>query len=121
QLFSINNQNPALLVYNYYTSFQAGALIESRTLTSDSANQKSVGGNLNYLVIAFPVKMNKWTTSVGLMPYSNVNYKIAYTDTVINSNTPMSVLEQGDGGLSQLYWSNGVRINKNFTVGLKAT
>src|SRR5688572_32980689 len=56
QYWSINNQNPALLVFNYYTTFQAGMLVESRTLKSDSIKQKSANGNLNYLVIAFPVK-----------------------------------------------------------------
>src|SRR5687767_7724619 len=60
QFWSINNQNPALLVFNYYTCFQAGALIESRTIKSDSINQKGVNGNLNYLVVAFPVKRGRW-------------------------------------------------------------
>jgi hypothetical protein len=120
QIFSINNQNPALLVYNYYTTFQGGALFESRSLTGDTASQKSSGGNMNYLVISFPVKVNKWTTSAGLMPFTHVNYKISYFENIANSTNQTSVLEQGDGGLTQFYWSNGVRINKSFTVGLKA-
>src|SRR6185436_6914695 len=44
QFYSINNQNPALLVFNFFTSFQAGALVESRTLKSDTLSQKSVNG-----------------------------------------------------------------------------
>lgn len=126
QFWSINNQNPALLVFNYYTSFQAGALLESRTLKSDSLSQKGVNGNLNYLVTAFPIKPGKWTTSVGLMPYTNVNYKLRYQEPVIDNTTELpidtaGVVERGDGGLTQLYWSNGVRITKDFSVGLKAT
>jgi len=128
QFWSVNNQNPALLVYNYYTGFQTGALIESRTIKSDSISQKGVNGNLNYLVTAFPIKPGKWTTSVGLMPYTNVNYKLVYEEPVIDNNNPndppvdtAGVLERGDGGLTQLYWSNGVRVHKNFSVGLKAT
>jgi len=31
------------------------------------------------------------------------------------------VLEEGDGGLTQLYWSNGVRLTKDIAVGLKAS
>jgi len=126
QTWSLNNQNPALLVYNYYTVFQAGALIESRTLKSDTASQKSVGGNLNYLVTAFPIKPGKWTTSIGLMPFTNINYKLQYLEQVIDNSTGLpvdtaSVLEQGSGGLSQLYWSNGVRINQDFSIGAKIT
>src|SRR5688572_880713 len=56
QFWSVNNQNPALLVFNYYTVFQAGALVESRKLSGDTTSQKNVNGNLNYLVTAFPVK-----------------------------------------------------------------
>lgn len=126
QFWSINNQNPALLVYNYYTSFQAGAVVESRNIKSDSLSQKSVNGNLNYLVTAFPIKPGKWTTSVGLMPFTNVNYKLSYEEPVISTATGLpvdtaGVLEQGDGGLNQLYWSNGVRITDDFSVGLKAS
>lgn len=124
QFWSLNNQNPALLVYNYYTVFQAGALVESRTLKSDTMSQKSVNGNLNYLVTAFPIKPGKWTTSIGLMPYTNIKYKLQYLEQVIDNATNLpvdtaSVLEQGSGGLSQLYWSNGVRIHEDFSVGAK--
>lgn len=126
QFWTINNVNPALLVFNYNTSFQAGMLVESRTIKSDSIKEKGIYGNLNYLVVAFPVKPGKWTTSVGLMPFTNVNYKLTYTDEVIDNSTGMpidtaGVLEQGSGGLNQFYWSNGVRIHKDFSVGLKAT
>jgi len=62
-----------------------------------------------------------WTTSTGLMPYSSVNYKIQYLSTVDGSQLLSPTTQQGTGGLTQLYWSNGVRINKNFSVGLKAT
>jgi hypothetical protein len=60
------------------------------------------------------------------MPFTNVNYKLSYDDPVIDNSTGLAVdtaavLEQGDGGLSQLYWSNGVKITDDFSVGLKAT
>ncbi len=122
QYWFINNQNPALLVYNYYTVFQAGLLIESKTIKGDTTNVKSTGGNLNYLVTALPVKPGKWTTSVGLMPFTNVNYRLEYFDVVTGSNPidTIAVTEQGSGGLSQVYWSNGVRLHDNWSVGLKA-
>jgi hypothetical protein len=87
-------------------------------------SQKSVNGNLNYLATAFPIKPGKWTTSIGLMPYTNINYKLQYQEQVIDNSTSLpvdtvSILEQGSGGLSQLYWSNGVRIHEDFAVGAK--
>jgi hypothetical protein len=59
------------------------------------------------------------------MAFTNINYKLQYLDFV-RENSPgnpivdtVSVLEQGSGGLSQLYWSNGVRIHPDFTLGAK--
>ncbi|HEU5147352.1 MAG TPA: hypothetical protein VFT90_11585 [Chryseosolibacter sp.] len=122
QFWFINNQNPALLVYNsVYTGFQAGIITERRTISGDTLSEKSQGGNMNYLVTAFPIKPTKWTTSVGLMPYTSVNYKLQYSDNVLNSPEEVSVTEEGSGGLTQLYWSNGVRLTKDLAVGLKAS
>jgi len=125
QVWFLNNQNPALLVYNTLTVFQVGIIGESRTIKGDTTNEKSTGGNLNYLVMAFPVKINKWTTSVGLMPYTNVNYGLQYTKAIPDqTGAPVdtaTVIETGSGGLTQVYWSNGVRLTKEMSVGLKAS
>lgn len=119
QFWYLNNQNPALLVYNGLTVFQAGMLVESRTIKRDTASEKASGGNMNYLVTAFPIKPNRWTTSLGLMPYTTVKYSIQYVDDIENSTGQVDVTEEGSGGLTQLYWSNGVRLSKNVAVGLK--
>lgn len=123
QAWFINNQNPALLVYNNrFTSFQAGIVVESRTIKGDTTNEKSTGGNMNYLVTAFPIKPNKWTTSVGLMPYTNVNFEFRSTYYANDpEQTPWPVYDKGSGGLTQLYWSNGVRIAQDLSIGLKAS
>lgn len=122
QVYFINNQNPALLVYNsFLSSFQAGIIIERRNISDDTLSETSQGGNMNYLVTAFPIKPTKWTTSVGLMPFSSVNYKLQYTDPIENSSQVVQVVEEGTGGLTQLYWSNGVRITKEIAIGLKAS
>lgn len=124
QYWFLNNQNPALLVFNYYTVFASGLLAESKTIKGDTTNIKSSGGNLNYLAAAFPVKPGKWTTSVGLMPFTNVNYKFVYYDSIRDNNNvvvdTIAVQEQGSGGFNQFYWSNGVRLHDNWSVGLKA-
>ena len=121
QFWFINNQNPALLIYNSYSTFQAGALGERKTISNSSGSEKFKGGNMNYLVMAFPVKQRKWTTSLGLMPYSSMNYKVQSIDGIEGSNGTVLTTREGKGGISQLYWSNGVRIYKDFSLGLKAT
>ncbi len=117
----LNNQNPALLVFNRWTVFQAGMQYEKINETDGTNSQKFASGNLNYLAIAFPVKLTKWTTSVGLMPFSHVNYKLSFADYANGSNVAITRLESGSGGINQFYWSNGVAINKFLSVGVKAS
>jgi hypothetical protein len=122
QYWFINNQNPALLVYNaVFTSFQAGIITERRNISGDTLSETTQGGNMNYLVTAFPIKPGKWTTSVGLMPYTAVNYKLQYRDDILNSTEQVNVIEEGSGGLTQLYWSNGVRLTRALAIGAKAS
>ena len=121
QYLYINNQNPALLVYNSLTTFQAGLIGEKRTQHSDSVTEKSGNGNLNFLAISFPVKSGWWTTSFTLMPYSRLNYQLKYITPVSGTSAnSVDVIEEGSGGINQLAWSNGVSISKSISVGLKA-
>jgi hypothetical protein len=125
QYWYLNNQNPALLVFNPLTVFEVGTIYESRTIKADALNEKTDGGNLSYLAVAFPVKINRWTTSVGLMPFTHVSYNFQYPEDVKNANgqvvDTVSSTQSGSGGLTQLYWSNGVRLTKYISVGLKST
>lgn len=120
----LNNMNPALLPYNSLTVFAAGLEMERRNLSDGTGEETNSGGRLGYLATAFPIIPGKWTSSVGLAPYSRVDYKF----TLLSQNIPnapdsvtTNITEQGSGGYSQFYWSNGVALNRNFYVGIKAT
>jgi hypothetical protein len=122
QYYYLNNQNPALLVFNRFTVFEAGFIGERRTTKGNGISETNGSGNLNYLITAFPVKLARWSTSIGLMPYSTVKYKLDYIDEIEGTtDNTVNVSESGEGGINQLFWSNGVVLNKNFSVGLKAT
>lgn len=127
--FHINNQNPALLTFNTVTSFQAGVIGESKTIRGEGTKEINRGGNLNYLVTAFPImpksaSASKWSSSLGLMPVSTVNYSFSYQDYSRNQlgeiKDTINVVETGSGGLNQFFWSNGVMITRNFSIGVKA-
>lgn len=127
QYWLLNNQNPALLVYNRFTVFGAGIVGESKRIYSDTIKGRSRNGNMNYLVLGFPVLRKKttgevlWATSIGLMPYSSVNYNFQFRDTVPGTRTPILYNDRAEGGFNQFYWSNGIRVTKNLNVGLKTS
>lgn len=115
----ISNQNPALLVYNRFTTFQAGIIGESRSQQSDSVSEKSGSGNLNYMVLAVPVINGWWTTSFGLMPYTRLNYTLNYQEPIPGTTEYADIVEEGTGGINQFYWANGVSLNPDISLGLK--
>ncbi|HTH55984.1 MAG TPA: hypothetical protein VL728_08045 [Cyclobacteriaceae bacterium] len=117
----INTMNPALLTYNHVTAFQGGMQLEKKTLTDGANSQSFQNGNLDYLVVAFPVKTNRWTTSIGLVPYSNVNYNLSYQEYANGTYQLITYQETGRGGLNQFYWANGVKVNKYVSLGAKAS
>ncbi|HLZ16003.1 MAG TPA: hypothetical protein VKQ08_03150, partial [Cyclobacteriaceae bacterium] len=117
----LNSQNPALLVYNRWTVFQGGMQIEKRSESDGTNTQSFASGNLNYLAMAFPVVFRKWTTSVGLTPYSHVNYNLSYPEPILGSNIIVNVVTKGSGGINQFYWANGVAINRYLSIGVKAS
>ena len=121
QFWFINNMNPALLIFNRFSSFQAGIIGEQRTQSSSTQSGKSGNGNLNYLVLSLPIKPGKWTSSIGLMPYTRLNYEYKHTEPIQGTTTnTVDVTETGSGGINQFTWSNGVAINKYVSLGLKA-
>jgi hypothetical protein len=128
QYWYLNNMNPALLTYNRITVFQAGVVLDKRRIYSDTIKENSGSGNLNYLVIGFPLMRNKrtgetrWGTSLGLMPYSNVNYAYRYSAVVPGGvGLEAQYFEEAKGGYNEAYWSNGVRINHSLSIGLKTS
>jgi len=122
QYWFLNNQNPALLVFNTLTVFEAGILYENRSIKGNGVNERSKAGNMNYLATAFPIKPGKWTTAVGLMPYTNVDFRFTNSMPLNDGDsTTAEIVESGSGGLTQLYWSHGVRLTPDISVGAKAT
>lgn len=126
QYFYINNQNPALLIspmqgsHNFLTLFEAGVIVERRTIASDTSSESTKGGNLNYLTIAVPVKPGRWVSSLSITPFSTVKYKSQYQGDILNSDDEVTITEEGSGGINQVAFANGVRLHRDLQVGFKA-
>lgn len=128
--YYLNNVNPALLPYNTLTVFSAGFIGENRSIENNVSSETNGSGSLGYLATAFPIMQPtlgdttsffRWTTSIGLMPYSYVNYEFSFEQPVAGGDEDVRIQEDGSGGFTQLYWSNGFALNKNIGVGLKAS
>ncbi|UZR92633.1 hypothetical protein [Chondrinema litorale] len=113
-----NALNPANLVYNQYTYFDAGVYSEYKTITEGSKEQTDFGGNISYVSFGFPVNKN-WVTSAGLKPYSIVNFETSSTEQIPSTSTYVQYDYDYSGGVNQVYWSNGVRLYKGLTAGLE--
>lgn len=121
QFYFINNQNPAWLSYNVLSTFQAGIKSDFRTYEAQNVSTSDRSASLSYMSLAFPIMNNKWSTSLGLTPFSSVNYNLVNTQPIEGTQNFSDNEFIGSGGLSQLYWSNGVRITKGINVGFSAS
>ncbi|MEM1135337.1 MAG: hypothetical protein AAGI07_05810 [Bacteroidota bacterium] len=114
-----NVLNPANLPYNQYTFFDIGVFTEYKTLSEGDLEQTDFGGNIKYLAFGFPVNKN-WVTGAGLRPFSTVNFETTTTSKVPQAPTFAEYTYSYEGGITQVYWSNGIRIYKGVTLGLEA-
>ncbi len=118
--FHVNSQNPANLVYNTLSSFQLGIEIDRRKFSGENISGSGINGSLRYLGYAFPIMNGKWSSSFGILPLSTVNYNTfserfveGFDDIVQTSD------DRGEGGLTNLFWSNGFKIKKKLSLGLR--
>jgi hypothetical protein len=119
--YYINTANPASYTAFDTTSFifDGSAYGRFSTLRTDQLSQKSRYASLGSLLFGFPVT-KWWKSSLGLLPVSNMGYKIL--DTQIDTLTGKAQFSySGSGGLNQFYVGNAIRINKNLSVGFNAS
>jgi hypothetical protein len=81
--------------------------------------------NFDHLFMGFPLSKG-WGFAVGIMPISNGYYKMSETvrlgDDGYNPLTGgYTSYHAGEGGFNNFFMGSGVRINKNFSVGVNMT
>ena len=118
--WNINTKNPAYLTFNPFSSFEVGLNFENRNFTGEGISGSNPGGGLNFLAYAFPIIPRKWSSSFGVLPFSTVEYDVFSESSVEGApnNATFLLDQQGEGGLTNLFWSNGFALNKNLFLGL---
>ncbi len=116
----INDKNPALLQMTKYAAFVYGVDAHWRKLSTTTNTQKSDDYNLSLIGMAFPIG-SRWTSGVGLRPYSTKSYNII-TDEEIGENARSLKVYDGSGGLNRVNFSNAYRLiddsTSSFTLSL---
>ena len=116
-----NVLNPALLARNHYTVFEVGLHGESKTLQNYRQKQQVYGGNYQSLSLTLPIS-NRWTTAISIRPHSAVEYATrSYRRLNVLGLDSLIYGYDGKGGITKLSISNGVRIGKEFYIGLESS
>lgn len=115
---TVNPFNPAsyAAVENESFVLDIGVNIQSSVLRDGVGSQSDADGNLAYLTMAFPLT-KWWKTSLGVLPYSTVNYESVQTQFDALSLSNVKNVYSGTGGVAQLYWGHGFNVGKRLSLG----
>lgn len=115
---SINYLNPASYTNQDTNSFlfQLGFTGRLANVYSELDRDNSVNFNVEYLSIGFPVT-KWWNMSVGLTPFSRVQYFVREEYDSIPFGEKMTFDYSGFGGLNQFYFGNAFEFGNILSVG----
>ena len=92
----------------------------SGTPISDPTQSQS--SDIQFKKIALAIKpKRKWAISIGLLPFSTVNYSFNGKKDVLGTPITTDAYYEGSGSTNQVYIANSYAINKNLSVGLQAS
>ena len=113
----LNFSNPAAYANLRYTTYSFGVLNNKLTIDTDTGDKKqsTSSTSLSYFALAFPIG-SKAGMSFGIQPVSSVGYSLTNTN---ETETEISVFS-GDGGVSRIYGSFGIKVLKGFSLGFEA-
>lgn len=118
--FQINNLNPALWSRNKYTTLDIGLIGQYKDIVSGSNKQQTVGGNLAYVSLAFPVS-RRWTLGGSLKPYSFVDFENTSVRVIPGTADQAIYFNSGKGGINKASLTNGYQLGKYVSLGLEAS
>jgi hypothetical protein len=118
----LNNTNPAAIAVD--SSFFIFDVSLSGSLSQYSAaGTKEYANNENVKKVAFGVRIfSKLAVSAGILPYSNVQYRIqsdAYVEGRNNEKYP--IYHEGSGGLSKVYFAATYKLLPYLYAGVNAS
>ena len=119
----LNRRNPAALttIDTLRFVFDVAAAIKFSEFSTKENSART--NNFNFKSLAAGLRISKrWTSSVGLKPFSSVGYNIKDQQYVEGSeNNYDNVFFTGSGGLNNFYWANAYEILPGLSLGLTSS
>jgi len=103
-------------------NFDFGIDYSKNILSDGVSHYKSDDANFDHLLMGFLI-MKGWGFALGLVPLSNGYFRIAETisegNPLYDPKTGMySSYHAGEGGFNNFFMGSGIKINKNFSIGV---
>jgi len=116
--YHLNITNPASYSSMDSLSFiyEFGVNGKQTKYVTKNLNYTNNNVNINYVAIGFPIT-NFWFSSIGLIPYSSIGYKIK-TDSVYQNIGKVENNYTGNGGINQFYIGNSIKLFKKLSIGI---
>jgi long-subunit fatty acid transport protein len=119
--YHINYINPAS--YTAFDSstfvFEGGFIVDYVKLKTTLEATNQTFASVAYLTFGFPVT-KWWRTTIGLLPYSNVGYNVAFEDVLPSAGYVKRIYE-GSGGINRFFWGNAFKLTKGLSIGFNAS
>ena len=118
--FAINSNNPAsyTAIDTQSFVFDFGLTFDFEHLTDNGQSFRDANGNLSHIAIGLPI-FRWWKTSLGLVPWSELNYKTSIVAPDTNLGNTTTVFD-GNGGINKIYWGHAFSITRALSVGFNA-
>lgn len=117
--------NPASLGYlaNHYFAMEVGTGFQSTKYSGDPLNGASVRSSQAQVQrFAMATKLTSfWGASVGLKQFSSSNYSLYGLKNILGTADYLNTFYEGSGGINQVYFSNGLRLGKNLSIGVNSS
>jgi len=116
----LNFINPASLTKINLTRTEFGANYSSLFLSDKNNSGFYSSGGFDGVTLAFPISVsNGITLSMGLLPFSNVNYKNVQTTAPSSDPSETFVTTyEGSGSLSKLFLGNSLKLPFDLSLGV---
>ena len=115
----INYANPASYASLTRTTVELGMRLDGANIYSGDSNYAAFQPNISHLALAFApneqAKKRNWGVSLGLLPYTNINYTFIqdFNDTTLGA---YRMVHAGKGSLYNVYAGGAYKI-KGFSIG----